>query len=189
MADLLHWLTLYAPVVFAIQMWFGPGWCCPPLCPPPPDIFECEDTTCINGEMGATYSVEITGVENGACSGTPFDGIYILTAGSAFPFPCQAADNGSVSGLGWLVRTSLGFCVNGNSYTNILRLRVFGNVEFSFTVFSVSDTNSYTWRHTPPSYPIDCVGMTGLSLAPHATTPSTAAYSIANTTCIVDSLA
>ena len=30
--DLLNWLTLQAPLIFAAILWFGPGWCCPPPC-------------------------------------------------------------------------------------------------------------------------------------------------------------
>lgn len=91
MAEILHWLTLYAPVVFAIQMWFGPGWCCPPPCPKTVDC----GLNCMEGFGPEEYEVVFGGIVNSNDGGyecgdcTQFNGTWIIPLVTTEP--CQYA--------------------------------------------------------------------------------------------------
>lgn len=191
MGEWLHWMTIYAPVVFSAVMWFGPGWCCPPPCVP---TIECG--LCDSALSTAEYAVTISGIASAnGCSGAEnWNGTWILpsvapvvaecllqinlsgSGAAVFPYrnntSCQSA---ATAFIALSIRAATGAFVD--AFVVINAQNAGGSCQMRSTFNSVLDDKCTEWDNEPIAF--------SFSDNPCIPGPSLPSWSAASATCTV----
>jgi hypothetical protein len=153
-SEWIHWLTIYAPVIFSAMMWFGPGWCCPPPCET-----KCEDicSDCDGDIKPCEVLVVIEGVVDDLCENcSDVDGSYLFsnTSGCLWEnktnpyapdyWDGSACQSGPV--VGYELQCRLRTTGSGSTY----------EVTAFWTTSPIISTSSMRWRQDGNTEKIDC---------------------------------